>query len=71
MITKQPSNKNGFVRVTFELPSGTWAERVNLVGDLNDWDTSGHENGVSLRYGQEPGRWRGLWEVFEGRVAEK
>jgi 1,4-alpha-glucan branching enzyme len=40
MITKEPSNKKGFMRVTFELPSNMWAERVNLVGEFNDWDTS-------------------------------
>jgi 1,4-alpha-glucan branching enzyme len=40
MITKEPPNKQGFVRVTFELPSNMWAERVNLVGEFNDWDTS-------------------------------
>ena len=39
MITKRPSTKKGVVRVTFELPSTMWAERVNLVGEFNDWDT--------------------------------
>jgi len=28
------------VRVTFELPACIWAERVNLVGDFNDWETT-------------------------------
>jgi 1,4-alpha-glucan branching enzyme len=40
MIHKEPSKKKGFVRVTFELPSNLWAERVNLVGEFNDWDTT-------------------------------
>ena len=40
MITKEPGRKKGFVRVTFELPSNIWAERVNLVGEFNDWDTT-------------------------------
>lgn len=39
MITKEPA-KTGRVRVTFELPSTMWAERVNLVGSFNDWDTA-------------------------------
>ena len=39
MITKKSSTKKGLVRVTFELPSTMWAERVNLVGEFNDWDT--------------------------------
>jgi 1,4-alpha-glucan branching enzyme len=40
MITKEPASKQGFMRVTFELPSNMWAERMNLVGEFNDWDTS-------------------------------
>jgi 1,4-alpha-glucan branching enzyme len=40
MIRKEPTKKSDFVRVTFELPSNMWAERVNLVGEFNDWDTT-------------------------------
>jgi len=40
MITKEPANQQGLMRVTFELPSTMWAERVNLVGEFNDWDTT-------------------------------
>ena len=40
MILKQQTRKKGSVRVTFELPSNMWAERVNLVGEFNDWDTT-------------------------------
>jgi 1,4-alpha-glucan branching enzyme len=40
MINKKPSKKEGFVAVTFEISSTMWAERVNLVGDFNDWDTT-------------------------------
>lgn len=40
MILKQQAKKKGTVRVTFELPSNMWAERVNLVGEFNDWDTT-------------------------------
>ena len=39
MIKKVPIKEKGLVRVTFELPSTVWAERVNLVGEFNDWDT--------------------------------
>jgi 1,4-alpha-glucan branching enzyme len=39
MIKKVPIKEKGLVRVAFELPSTVWAERVNLVGEFNDWDT--------------------------------
>jgi 1,4-alpha-glucan branching enzyme len=39
MITKGPPTKRGLARVTFALPATIWAERVNLVGEFNDWDT--------------------------------
>ena len=39
MIKKVPIKEEGLVRVAFELPSTVWAERVNLVGEFNDWDT--------------------------------
>ena len=37
MIQKEPSKRKGYMSVTFELPSNMWAERVNLVGEFNDW----------------------------------
>lgn len=40
MITKEVVKGQDLVRVTFELPSTMWAERVNLVGEFNDWDTT-------------------------------
>jgi 1,4-alpha-glucan branching enzyme len=40
MIEKELVENGGRVRVTFELPSALWADRVNLVGDFNDWDTT-------------------------------
>jgi 1,4-alpha-glucan branching enzyme len=40
MIEKELLKKTGLVRVTFVVPSTMWAERVNLVGDFNDWDTT-------------------------------
>ncbi|MDH7485012.1 MAG: isoamylase early set domain-containing protein [Anaerolineae bacterium] len=39
MIERRPSPDSQYVLVTFRLPGATWAERVNLVGDFNDWDT--------------------------------
>jgi 1,4-alpha-glucan branching enzyme len=30
------------VRVTFSLPGSTWAGRVQLVGDFNDWNPTSH-----------------------------
>jgi hypothetical protein len=38
MIHKQPSPFPGHVRVTFELPSCLWADRIYLIGDFNQWD---------------------------------
>jgi 1,4-alpha-glucan branching enzyme len=40
MIQKEPTKVLDVVRVTFELPSNIWAERVNIVGEFNDWDTT-------------------------------
>jgi 1,4-alpha-glucan branching enzyme len=40
MIQKKPTKDPEVVRVTFELPSNMWAERVNIVGEFNDWDTT-------------------------------
>ena len=63
MITKQLSNKSGFVRVTFELPSGTWAERVNLVGEFNDWDTTA----TRMTQSRSDGNWRVTIELESGQ----
>jgi 1,4-alpha-glucan branching enzyme len=38
MIHKRPSTSKGKVIVTFEIPGTVWAERINLVGDFNNWD---------------------------------
>jgi 1,4-alpha-glucan branching enzyme len=39
-MMKKEFVKSGCVRVTFELPAALWADRVNLVGEFNDWDTA-------------------------------
>jgi 1,4-alpha-glucan branching enzyme len=54
MITKEPLPDGKHVRVTFELPSSFWAERVNLVGDFNDWDTTKDE----MHQSRADGAWR-------------
>lgn len=54
MIYKEPLNDSDKVRVTFELPSSLWAERVNLVGDFNDWDTTKDE----MQQSRQSGNWR-------------
>ena len=38
MIRKTSSPDPGFVRVTFELPSCVWADRIFLTGDFSQWD---------------------------------
>jgi len=40
MIEKKPTKDKEKILVIFELPSNMWAERVNLVGSFNDWDTT-------------------------------
>ncbi len=54
MIYKEPVPGGQFVRVTFELPSSIWAERVTLVGDFNGWDANKDE----MRQGRGDGGWR-------------
>lgn len=38
MIRKRRSPNAGKVIVTFEIPGSIWAERVNFVGEFNNWD---------------------------------
>lgn len=38
MITKMPSPVPGKVRIQFRVPGSLWAERINLVGDFNNWN---------------------------------
>lgn len=37
MIRKMRSPQPGHVRVTFELPSCVWADRIYLTGEFNNW----------------------------------
>jgi 1,4-alpha-glucan branching enzyme len=54
MIHKEPLPDGQHTRVTFELPSAIWAERVMLVGDFNNWDPTHDE----MRQGRNDGNWR-------------
>jgi hypothetical protein len=38
MIYKRPSERAGKMVLRFEIPGSMWVERVNLVGDFNDWN---------------------------------
>ena len=40
MIKKETISGTDQIRVTFAVPSSVWADRVNLVGEFNDWDTT-------------------------------
>jgi 1,4-alpha-glucan branching enzyme len=63
MIKKEPTEKKGRVMVTFELPSNTWARRVSLVGEFNDWDT----RGVPMTRNRVDADWRATIELEAGR----
>lgn len=40
MIKKEMIAGTDQIRVTFAVPSTAWADRVNLVGEFNEWDTT-------------------------------
>ncbi len=40
MIGKEPVAGDGQVRVVFRLPNTTMADRISVVGEFNDWDTT-------------------------------
>ena len=63
MIYKEelPDGKN--MRVTFEMPSSVWAERVMLVGDFNDWNVTTHE----MQQSRADGNWRITLILPKGR----
>jgi len=37
MLSKRKSTTSGKIIVAFHIPGAIWAERINLVGDFNDW----------------------------------
>jgi 1,4-alpha-glucan branching enzyme len=63
MITKEPVKHRDLVRVTFELPSTMWAERVNLVGEFNDWDTTA----TPMTRGRSDANWKAVVELKKGQ----
>ena len=63
MITKTPAKRKGFVRVTFELSSTLWAERVNLVGEFNDWDTTA----TPMTRNRSDANWKATVELKAGQ----
>ena len=63
MIHKEPAKKKGIVRVTFELPSNMWAERVNLVGEFNDWDTTA----TPMKRNRSNANWKASIDLAAGR----
>jgi len=66
MIFKEASQAPGRVRVTFELPSSIWAERVNLVGEFNGWDRAR----TPMRQTGADGSWRITLELAADRDYE-
>lgn len=66
MIQKVILPESQTVQVIFELPSSIWAERVNLVGDFNNWDTTHDE----LRQSRADGKWRITLVLPKGREFE-
>jgi 1,4-alpha-glucan branching enzyme len=63
MIEKRPGQKKGMVQITFILPSNIWAERVNLVGDFNDWDTTA----TPMKRNRSDSNWRATIELEAGK----
>lgn len=59
MITKEPARQEGWVRVTFELPSSMWAGLVHLMGGFKDWDTSA----TPISQSHATGDWRVTLEL--------
>jgi hypothetical protein len=65
MIYKSPSPIPGRVRVTFELPSCIWADRIFLVGDFNQWS----QNATPMRQDRD-GVWRAVLDLEHGKQCE-
>lgn len=63
MIEKQPGIQKGKVQVTFLLPSNMWAERVNLVGEFNDWDTTA----TPMNRNRSDANWKATIELEAGQ----
>lgn len=66
MIHKEPSDRPGKVRVTFELPASIWADRVHLCGDFNNWS----QTDTPLHQSRLDGTWRVTLELDAGKRYE-
>lgn len=65
MIHKSPSLRPGHMRVTFELPSCVWADRIHVAGTFNNWD----ERAIPLVQSRD-GVWRATIELSTGNRYE-
>jgi len=63
MIEKRPGSKVGRVQVSFIMPSNVWAERVNLVGEFNDWDTAA----TPMSRNRSDANWKATVELGAGQ----
>lgn len=63
MIKKEPSPRPNKVLVTFEFPAMSWARRVHLVGDFNQWN----EEATPLELDEAHQVWRVRLELDRGR----
>jgi 1,4-alpha-glucan branching enzyme len=63
MITKQAVAEADRILVTFELPLTGQVERVNLVGEFNDWD----EAATQMRSAERDPCWRVTLDLEVGR----
>lgn len=65
MIRKQLSPVTGHVRVTFELPSCIWADRIAVCGDFNEWSRTA----MPLKQGRD-GVWRASIDLAANQLFE-
>jgi 1,4-alpha-glucan branching enzyme len=65
MIHKQVFSTKGVMEITFELPSGLWADRIYVVGDFNEWS----KTAMPMRQ-ERDGMWRATVQVPLGRQYE-
>jgi 1,4-alpha-glucan branching enzyme len=63
MIEKRPGRKAGKVQVSFILPSNMWADRVNVVGEFNNWDTMA----TPMNRNRSDANWKATVELKAGK----
>ena len=61
IIRKSESHLPGHVHVEFELPASTWADRIFLAGDFNDWDQT-----ATPMHQTRSGSWRAALDLPAG-----